>query len=252
MIRASHISKTYDDIIAVQDLSLEVGRELFVFLGPNGAGKTTTITTFTGLLRPSSGQVTIDGVDVHQDSLEARRMFGYLPEHPHLYDKLTIFEFVRFLADIYEIPKPIAAKRMQRWFEFFELEERQNDLIEDLSHGMKQKVALIGALIHDPKVLFLDEPTFGLDPKAARRLKDLLHEMVQRGKTIFMTTHVLELAERICDRIGIIHKGRLLHVDTLEGFRTWAGTVDANLEKIFLECTDPEGSADISAFFEDD
>lgn len=250
MLHVEHLRKSFAERIAVEDLSLTIGNELFVFLGPNGAGKTTSIKMMTGLLQPDQGRVEIDGIDLAKDPLAAKRLFGLVQESPVLYEKLTAREFVRFMARLYRIPEADTTRRMQQLFEIFEIADRADELVEEFSHGMKQKVALAGALVHEPKVLFLDEPTVGLDPKAARNLKDLLRGLVDRGTTIFMSTHILEVAERMCDRAGIIHEGRLIAMGTMAELRKIT-TARASLEDIFLQLTGSDNGEDVSRFLEE-
>ncbi len=237
MLQVEHLSKRFNGRAAVIDLNLQIGNELFVFLGPNGAGKTTSIKMMTGLLHPDEGRVMIAGYDLQQNPIAAKKIFGLVQEQPVLYDKLTAREFVLFIARLYQTPYAEAIRRMQQLFEIFEIDSRANELIEDFSHGMKQKVALTAALVHEPQILFLDEPTVGLDPKAARHLKDLLRGLVRRGTTVFMSTHILEVAERMCDRIGIIHNGKLIALGTLPELRQTIGAETASLEDIFLQLT---------------
>jgi ABC-2 type transport system ATP-binding protein len=251
MISVSHLFKTYGSFKAVDDLSLEVEHELFVFLGPNGAGKTTTIKMMTGQITPSSGSIFIQGIDLHQEPLLCKKSFGLVPEQPYLYEKLTVLEFMYFIATVYKIPKNHAHRRMAQLFDIFEINDRDKDLIENLSHGMKQKVALIGAIVHDPAVLFLDEPTTGLDPKAARNLKEILRGLVNKGSTIFMSTHILEVAERMCDRVGIIHKGRLIALGTMEDLRKKTTSQAETLEEIFLELTDSSSEDKVAAYLKE-
>jgi ABC-2 type transport system ATP-binding protein len=243
VIFTDNLTKFFGQTVAVDSLHLEVDKELFVFLGPNGAGKSTTIKMLTGLLNPTHGHIKIGGIDLHRDPLGAKQLIGYVPEQPHLYEKLTGSEFVLFLADIRRIPRREALRRMQRYFELFELVDVSAGLIEEYSHGMKQKIALVSALISDPQVLILDEPTVGLDPKSAHNLKDLLRHLVSRERTVFMSTHILELAERMCDRIGIIHKGKLLAVNTLDELRRQVASQAGTLEDIFLQLTDEQEPA---------
>ncbi len=238
MIIAEKLTKQYLRTCAVDHLNLHVGNELFVFLGPNGAGKTTSIKMMTGLIKPTEGRVHIAGHDMLADPMKAKSVIGYVPEHPYLYDKLTAFEFVLLMADLYQVPRNIVLDRLKHYLNLFELTSRQDELIEEFSHGMKRKIALISALISDPEVLFLDEPTAGLDPKAAHRLKLLLRERVDQGKTVFMTTHILELAEKMADRIGIIHQGKLLKLDTLSGLLSVDSHRAESLETIFLRLTE--------------
>jgi ABC-2 type transport system ATP-binding protein len=251
MLQVEHLCKSFGDRVAVADLSLHIDNELFVFLGPNGAGKTTSIKMMTGLLQPDQGKVLIDNIDLAGDPIGAKRLFGLVQESPVLYEKLTAREFIHFMAQLYQIPAGDALRRMQQLFEIFEIGDRADELIEGFSHGMKQKVALAGALIHEPKVLFLDEPTVGLDPKAARNLKDLLRGLVEHGTTIFMSTHILEVAERMCDRAGIIHEGRLIALGTMEELRKQTTAEKASLEDIFLQLTGSDNGEDVSRFLEE-
>ncbi len=237
MIEAIHLTKHYDGLVAVDDLNLHVHKELFVFLGPNGAGKTTTIKMMTGLLRPNSGTVRIEGYDLLEQPIEAKKMFGLVPDTPVLYEKLTLKEFLQFISQIYEVEPATFRRRFANLIELFELEDKIDELIQNFSHGMKQKAILAAALIHDPKVLFLDEPTVGLDPKSARKLKDLLRGLIEKGVTIFMSTHILEIAETMCDRVGIIDKGKLIACGTMQELRLHSKQRDSSLESIFLELT---------------
>ncbi len=237
MIEAINLSKFYGSTGAVQNLNLQVAGELFVFLGPNGAGKTTTIRMMTGLLRPSAGRVLIGKYDLWQEPLAAKRLLGLAPDVPILYEKLTVREFLQFIADVYQLDRTTAQKRIQDLLALFDLESQSRQLMQTYSFGMKRKCALAAALIHDPKVLFLDEPTSGLDPKSAHSLKRVLRELVNRGCTVFMSTHILEIAEAMCDRVGIIHHGQLIAQGTMSELRAQAQSHAQNLETIFLELT---------------
>ena len=236
MLNISNLTKSFGDIKAVDDLTLNVGNELFVFLGPNGAGKTTSIKMMTGLLTPDSGTVTLNDISLQESPLQAKRLFGYVPEQPALYEKPTIVEFLDFLMTVYKVPYETGRPRMLQLFDIFEITERANDLIEDLSGGMKKKVSIIAALLHQPEILFLDEPTSALDPKAARNLKDMLRGLVKQGKTVFMSTHILEVAETMCDRVGIINQGQLCALGTLDELRRDYGKA-LSLEDVFLKLT---------------
>ena len=251
MLQTSDLTKKYGDLVAVDNVSLcvEPG-ELFVFLGPNGAGKTTTIKILTGLLRPTSGKASIAGIDVVESPIEVKKIMGYLPEDPFLYDKLTGREFLEFVSAMHGIQAK--QDRIERFIELFDLSSAADELIDGYSLGMKKKVAIGAALIHDPKVLFLDEPTGGLDPRSARMMKDLLQDMRSRGTTVFMTTHILEVAEKMCDRVGIINDGKLIKVGTIEELRSEAlGTAAGSLEDIFLELTGGTHEDQISQFLDD-
>lgn len=248
MLHVEHLRKSFGDRIAVQDLSLQIENELFIFLGPNGAGKTTSIKLMTGLLQPDQGFVRIDGIDLAKNPLAAKHRFGLVQEEPVLYEKLTPREFVRFMARLYQVPDADAMRRTEQLFELFEIADRADELIEEFSHGMKQKVALSGALVHEPQVLFLDEPTVGLDPKAARNLKDLLRGLVDRGTTVFMSTHILEVAERMCDRVGIIHQGELIAIGSMTELREKTAAAQASLEDIFLQLTGSKDDPDVHRY----
>jgi ABC-2 type transport system ATP-binding protein len=250
MISLSHIYKTYGSFTAVRDLSLNIKNELFVFLGPNGAGKTTTIKMMTGQLSPTSGSVIINNIDMRRDPVRCKQSFGLVPEQPYLYEKLTASEFVSFMATVYKVPESQAENRMKQLFDIFEVTDKAKELIENLSHGMKQKIALIGAMIHDPKVLFLDEPTTGLDPKATRNLKDLLRGLVDKGSTVFMSTHILEVAERMCDRLGIIYKGQLIVEGTMDYLKSYYNQT-GTLEEIFLKLTEDSAQDKVSNYLKE-
>ncbi|HIE26357.1 TPA: ABC transporter ATP-binding protein [Candidatus Poribacteria bacterium] len=238
MIITENLTKRFDKLTAVDNLSLNIGSgELFGFLGPNGAGKTTTINMLTGLLQPTSGTATICGFDIQKQPLQAKAVTGLLPDTPHLYETLTGRQFVRFIADLYEIEPKRSEGRMDELFELFDLTESVDDLIRGYSHGMKKKLLLTSVIVQEPKVMFLDEPTSGLDPKSARTAKEILKALCDRGCTVFMTTHILEVAEGMCDRIGIINKGQLIAVGTMEELRRSEGVNGLSLEDIFLDLT---------------
>ena len=216
MINLSELTKYFGKLCAVDALTLDVDSgEIFGFLGPNGAGKTTTINMLTGLLRPTSGTATLAGYDIQKQSLEAKAILGLMPDTPQLYEALTGRQFVRMIADLYEVPPKQAENEMDILLELLELSDAADDQIKGYSYGMQKKILLISLLVHHPKILFLDEPTSGLDPRSARTVREILRERCEKGCTVFMTTHILEIAERICDRVGIISKGRLIAVGTL-------------------------------------
>ncbi len=240
MIKVEGLCKSYNNgkVKAVQDLDLVVPPgEIFGFLGPNGAGKTTTINIMVGLLKPDRGQVLIKGVDVRERPLEAKRQIGFVPDNPELYEGLTGVEYVNFMADVFEVPAAARRERVAELLEVFNLRDALGDLIKSYSRGMKQKIALIGALIHDPEVLILDEPMSGLDPRSAYVFKELMRRRCEAGKVVFFSTHVLDVAERICDRVAIINRGRLVAEGTVEELRRQAGS-SATLERVFLELTE--------------
>ena len=223
------------------------GGEVFGFLGPNGAGKTTTIKMIVGLLKPSSGSVKVAGFDIQTQPREAKSASGYVPDTPNLYAKLSGRELLRFVADLYNLDRAQAAKRADELLQLLDLTAAADDTIDSYSHGMQQKASLAAALMHDPKVLVLDEPTVGLDPKSARLIKDLLRQLADRGAAVFLSTHILEIAERMCDRIGIINKGELVAVGTMDELRSLGKAGEVSLEDIFLSLT---GGADEAAIAE--
>lgn len=244
-IKISDLTKSYGQYKAVKNINFTVNKgELFGFLGPNGAGKTTTIKMMTGLLEPTSGSVHIHGINMWIHPLEAKKRIAYVPDQPNLYPKLTGWEYLEFIASVFNLEEDRFQKRALELLTMFDLKDRANELIESYSHGMKQKMAITGALIHDPAVLFLDEPTVGLDPKSARLLKNILKDACQQGMTVFLTTHILEIAEQLCDRIGIIQDGQMIALGTIDELRSKDGQADRNLEDIFLELT---GGADQEA-----
>ncbi len=218
-------------------MEIESG-ELFAFLGPNGAGKTTTINMLTGLTRPTSGSATICGYDVQTQPLQAKAITGLMPDTPQLYETLTGRQFVRLIADLYEIPPKQSEERMENMLEMFDLRDAGGDLIKSYSYGMQKKILFTAALVHQPRALFLDEPTSGLDPKSARVVKEMLRQQCDLGCTALMTTHILEIAERVCDRIGIINKGKLVAVGTMSELRKHGAASDLSLEDIFLDLTE--------------
>jgi ABC-2 type transport system ATP-binding protein len=244
LIELTRLNKHYGENKAVNNVDLQVfGGEVFGFLGPNGAGKTTTIKMIVGLLQPTSGTVSVAGFDVGTDPLQAKAQSGYVPDTPNLYPKLSGRELMRFVGELYNIKQDQISRRIEELFRLFDLDHAADDTIDSYSHGMQQKTALACALVHDPKVLVLDEPTVGLDPKSARLIKDILQQMADRGAAIFLSTHILEIAERMCDRIGIINKGELIAVGTMEELRNLSQDSGqdlpggASLEDIFLNLT---------------
>jgi ABC-2 type transport system ATP-binding protein len=247
LIETRNLVKRYGEKLAVSDVSFDVrAGEIFGFLGPNGAGKTTTIKIIVGLLRPTSGSVRVGGYDVQAQPLQAKAASGYVPDTPNLYAKLTGRELLRFVGDLYDLDRSMAAQRVEDLLKMFDLTGAADDTIDSYSHGMQQKTALAAALMHDPKVLVLDEPTVGLDPKSARLIKDILRQMAERGTAVFLSTHILEIAERMCDRIGIINQGELIAAGTMDELRTLGKTGAASLEDIFLSLTGGTEEAEIA------
>lgn len=244
-ILAQGLRKVYGQHEAVKrvDLLVRPG-EIVGFLGPNGAGKTTTIKMLTGLLKPTEGQAAIMGHNIQTEPVAAKATFGYVPDTPNLYGKLSGWEFLRFMARLYRVPPEQAQRRSAELLRVFDLNEAASEMIEGYSHGMQQKMALAGALVHDPKVLFLDEPTVGLDPRSARLIKDLLVQLSDRGTAVLFSTHILEIAERMCDRVVIIDKGLIVASGTLAELRHMRG--EGSLEDIFLNLTGGAEYAEIA------
>ncbi|MGD2272262.1 MAG: ABC transporter ATP-binding protein [Desulfobacterales bacterium] len=238
MIELKNISKKYGGHPAVNNLNLTVSKgEIFGFIGPNGAGKTTTIKIMGGVLQPSGGSVRICDIDMKAHPENAKRKIGYIPDRPYLYEKLTGMEFLRFMADLYGVNKNGFATRAKAELERFSLIDWADELIESYSHGMRQRLIFASALLHDPEVIIVDEPMVGLDPVAIMMVKDLFKQLSKKGVTIFMSTHTLKVAEDICDRIGVIHRGRLIATGTTADLQREAQVTDADLEKVFLLLT---------------
>src|SRR6267142_1705854 len=242
MIELIHIVKKFGDLVAVNDLSLSVRPgEFFAVLGPNAAGKTTTIKVLTGLMKPNSGRALVAGFDVQTEPLEVRRRLAYVPDFPFLYDKLTPWEFFRFTGQLFRMDEAHIQSEGAALIERFNLGPYVNKPIEGLSHGTRQRVAIVSALLHDPEVFVIDEPMVGLDPHHARVVKDVLKERSLAGMTVFLSTHQLSIAEEIADRIGIIHQGRLIAVGTRDELRQRSGATGA-LEETFLALTAQEAN----------
>jgi ABC-2 type transport system ATP-binding protein len=238
LIRLVQLTKRYGKFTAVDGIDLVVpSGELFGFLGPNGAGKTTTFRMIAGILRPTSGTVEIGGVDILRRPLEAKKRLGFIPDRPFVYDKLTGGEFLRFAAALYGQQGAGVEKRIDELLELFELSRWKNELTESYSHGMRQKLIISGALVHRPEVIVVDEPMIGLDPKSARLLKDLFRQFVDRGGTVLMSTHTLEVAETMCDRIAIVHRGKIAVHGTLAEVQEQTSSEDMGLEDLFLKLT---------------
>jgi ABC-2 type transport system ATP-binding protein len=242
MIEFVHVVKKFGDLVAVNDLTLTVGKgEFFAVLGPNAAGKTTTIKVLAGLIKPTSGSAKVAGFDVQKHPLEVRKRLAYVPDFPFLYDKLTPWEFFRFTGQIFLMEDQQIQKAGSELIHRFNLGDFANKPIEGLSHGTRQRVAIVSALLHDPEVFVIDEPMVGLDPYHARVVKDVLKERSTRGMTVFLSTHQLSVAEEMADRIGIIHQGRLIAVGTPDHLRDQSGAAGA-LEKTFLALTAQEAN----------
>ena len=236
VLEANHLTRTFGDFVAVDDatFTLQPG-EIVGFLGPNGAGKTTTIKMLTGLLGPSSGAARVAGYDIVAQPLEAKARIGYVPDTPNLYGKLKASEYLRFVGQLYRVPPAQVEERMRPMLDMFDLTDVAGNYLDTFSHGMQQKVAITGAFLHDPQIVFMDEPTVGLDPRSARLIKDLMIRNRDRGRTIFFSTHILEIAQTMCDRVIIINKGRIVADARVDELRAMRG--EQSLEDIFLELT---------------
>jgi ABC-2 type transport system ATP-binding protein len=238
MIELENISKAYGNTLAVNRLNLSVLKgEIFGFIGPNGAGKTTTINMIGGILSPTSGTVRICGIDMKTEPEKSKSKIGFIPDRPYLYEKLTGMEFLKFTADLYGVAPDSFLKKAREKLEMFSLMDWSNDLIEAYSHGMKQRLIMAAALLHAPEVIVVDEPMVGLDPAGIKMVKDLFRRLAGSGVTIFMSTHTLTVAEDVCDRIGIIHKGSLVATGTAAELKRKARAEDADLEQVFMRLT---------------
>lgn len=245
MVRLEHLAKRYGRFWALEDLSLEVyPGETLALLGPNGAGKSTAIKALVGLLKPSRGRALVGGVDVWKEPVRAKRLFGYVPDRPYLYGKLSGLELLRFAAGIYKLPKAHSEGRIERLLSEFRLERFASSLLETYSHGMRQKLSLAMALLHEPPVLILDEPMVGLDPHAARLVKDLLRDYSKAGRAVLYATHQLHLAQQVADRVALVHRGRLLALGAPPDLLRQHGSAD--LEEFFLRLTE-DAQADLPA-----
>lgn len=238
MIKLEGVSKRYGSYVAVNDISLEVKPgEIFGFLGVNGAGKTTTLKMIVGILKPTTGSVTIGGFDMQRDPIRAKQMTGYIPDRPYLYSKLTGREFLYFVADLYSVESKLIDPRIDTLLTDFSLLDWQDELIDSYSHGMKQRLATAAALIHDPQILIIDEPMVGLDPHGAKMFKDAMLRYSSQGKSIMLSTHSLNVAEELSDRVAILHQGRIIATGNIDEIRAMSGTSHGDLENLFLHLT---------------
>lgn len=238
MIELCNVTKSFSGKTAVDGLGLSIGwGEIFAFLGPNGAGKTTTIKMITGLLLPTQGRICVGDCDLETHGREARRLLGYVPDQPYLYDKLTGREFLQFIVEMYGLPAVHGRRNLEQQIETFAMADYVDELTESYSHGMKQRLVFAAALVHEPRVLVVDEPMVGLDPKSARLVKDLLREQASSGTTVFMSTHTLNVVEEIADTIGIVDQGRLLFHGPLDDLRRQQ-RAETSFEKLFLRITE--------------
>ena len=243
------VTKRFNEIVAVNNFSLAIDQgEIFGLLGPNGSGKSTTLKMLLGLVMPDKGTVNVLGLDVLRQPVEVKRLVGYVPEAANIYEFLTGIEYLDFIADIYGVSPAEKKQRITEYLKAFQLEGREGDMINSYSDGMKKKISLISAFLHKPKLLLLDEPLNALDPRSARIVKDYLHELKSQGITTIMTTHVLEIAEAICDRIGIMYQGQLLALGNMDELRKTASLPGSDLEDVFLKLT---GTEDLQAVVEE-
>lgn len=252
MIRLEGLTKTYGKFVAVDNIDLHVPRgTMFGFLGPNGAGKTTTLRIIAGIMRPTAGRIWLGGDDVVADPMAAKARLGFIPDRPFLYEKLTGAEFLRFVAGLYGQDGEVVEKRIDELLEVFELTRWKHELIESYSHGMRQKLIISSALIHRPECIVVDEPMVGLDPKAARLLKDIFRQFVNRGGTVLMSTHTLDIAETMCDKIAIIQAGKIVAQGTMAELREQTAAGNASLEELFLKLTGGIAIRELAAVLED-
>ena len=236
MIEVKGLKKQFGDFTAVNRINFNINPgEVVGFLGHNGAGKTTTIKMITGLLEPDEGHALVAGRDIQKEPIKAKAQFAYVPDTPNLYGKLKAMEYLRFMGQLYRVPADLAEKRIQEMLELFELTNKAGTYLDSFSHGMQQKIAIIGAMLHKPKVILLDEPTVGLDPRSARLVKDLLLQHAQEGNAVFFSSHILEIVENMCDRVIIINHGEVIADSPVSELRHMEG--DQSLEDIFLELT---------------
>ena len=248
-VELKNVDKRYSEILAVDNVDLTINKgEIFGLLGPNGSGKSTTLKMLIGLVQPDSGQVNVLGIDVQKDPVAVKQQVGYVPESPRLYEFLTGIEYLDFIGDVYGIQTEQKKNRITEYLKALQLEGREGDMINGYSDGMKQKIALISAFLHRPKLLLLDEPLSALDPRSARIIKDFLHQLKTQGVTTIMSTHVLEIAQAVCDRIGIMYQGKILALGNMKELRRMARLPDSGLEEIFLKLT---GTDDIRAVVEE-
>ncbi len=231
MIEIKNVTKKYGNNIALKDVSFTVNDgEIFAFIGHNGAGKTTLIKAIVGIHKFDEGDILINGKSIKLDPVSCKKEMAFVPDNPELYEQMKAIDFINFICDIYEVPQDIREKNIKKYAKLFEIENNLNDTIESFSHGMKQKIALISALAHDPKILIMDEPFVGLDPKAVFDVKEIMNEMIKEGKIVFFSTHILDVAEKLCSRVAIIKKGELVKVGNMKEIKG-----DESLEKVFLE-----------------
>jgi len=244
VIELKNLTKLYGSLRAVHQLNLSVGEgEIFGFIGPNGAGKTTTIRMMGGVILPTQGEILINGISMTADPVEAKMRIGFIPDRPFLYEKLTGMEFLKFTADLFHVEKDFFEEKSEVILKMFSLLDRADELIESYSHGMKQRLIIGAAVLHDPRVIIVDEPMVGLDPAGIKLVKDLFRRLAGNGTTLFLSTHSLEVAEDLCHRIGIIHRGSLIATGSLDELRQIARVQESDLEALFLKLTEEEVSS---------
>jgi len=240
MINIKNLTKHYGNLTAVSDLNLNIpAGECFGFLGPNGAGKTTTIKLLAGLLKPNEGTIEISGYDIQRDPQKVKGIIGYIPDKPFIYEKLTGGEFLDFIAELYQVNEDFVKEKREELLNLFAIKDFENELVESYSHGMRQKLVITAALIHNPKVIIVDEPMVGLDPKGMRQVKEMFKQLTKSGVTIFMSTHTMPVAQEMCHRIGIINKGKLIALGNMNDLQKQA-QVSSGLEDVFLQLTSSE------------
>ncbi len=241
ILTIDNVSKRFGETVAVNNLDLALDKgELFGFIGPNGAGKTTTIKLIMGLLRPDSGAITIGGHNVVESPRDAKKLIGYIPDNPYIYDRLTAREFLELVGSLYGMSTKLANKRIERLFDLFGIDEWGDGFAAEYSHGMRQKVILASAIMHEPKLVVIDEPMVGLDPQSQRLVKGVLKKLTERGISVFMSTHTLNVAEELCTKIAIIHKGNLMKLGTLDELKKGAQMEGRSLEELFVKLTGGE------------
>ena len=234
MLEIKNVTKKYGKNTAIKNVSFNVNEgEIFAFIGHNGAGKTTLIKSIVGIHKFDEGDILINGKSIKDDPISCKKEMAFVPDNPELYEQMKAIDFINFICDMYEVPQDIREKNIKKYAKLFEIEDNLNDTIESFSHGMKQKIAIISALAHDPKILIMDEPFVGLDPKAVFDIKEIMNEMIKEGKIIFFSTHILDVAEKLCSRVAIIKKGELVKVGNMQEIKG-----DKSLEKVFLELED--------------
>ncbi|MBE7058033.1 MAG: ABC transporter ATP-binding protein [Ruminococcaceae bacterium] len=237
MLELNSLTKIYDinSVPAVLDVNLKVEKgEIFGFIGPNGAGKSTVIKMITGILKPTQGEVFVDGMSMSKRPVDCKKIIGYVPDNPDIYERLTGNEYLNFMADVYDVPVNDRKERINKYIKAFGIESAINQQIKSFSHGMRQKLVITAALVHQPKLWILDEPMVGLDPMAVKTLKDEMKEHCKKGNTVFFSTHILEVAEKLCDRVGIINRSELVAIGTVEELKAKANTGDSSLEDVFM------------------